>query len=202
MHKDVFQLDWGCRLMRPTEDYLPYFQPTLLRARLAANTAATLACVPDSPLTEALPALLAGEHVVDDYLTPEASRMTRRQAAKYEEVGLRASWQPECDPYRGLGYWDMDGQVDEEGVGGLQAEDADGHQAFLCHQAATLLGRHAPKVSPPPPPPPPPSLLITGQGLTQCDAAYMDTVGPFHNILACQDPRAMTASLLELSAYT
>ena len=52
--------------MRPTEDYLPHFQPTLLKARLAANTAATLACIPDGPLSDAMPALLSGDYVIDD----------------------------------------------------------------------------------------------------------------------------------------
>ncbi|KAK9841359.1 hypothetical protein WJX74_004479 [Apatococcus lobatus] len=136
------------RLMRPTEDYLPHFQPILLKARLAANTAATLASVPDSHLSDALPALLAGDYVIDD-AAPQVSRMTRRQAAEYETTGLTMRWQPECDPYRGLGYWDMAdhmvGIEEEDGGGGLQSEDAQGHQSFLCHQAAALLGRHATK---------------------------------------------------------
>lgn len=137
--------------MRPTEDYLPHFQPTLLKARLAANTAATLASVPDSHLSDAMPALLAGDYVIDD-AAPQVSRMTRRQAAEHDSAGLSAHWQPECDPYRGLGYWDMADAMgmmeeeDEDGGGGLQAEDAQGHQPFLCHQAAVLLGRHAHKV--------------------------------------------------------
>ena len=81
--------------------------------------------------------------------------MTRRQAAELEVSGLTGRWQPECDPYRGLGYWDMDGHVglgeEDEGGGGLQAEDAEGHQPFVCYQAAALLGRHASKVRSPTP---------------------------------------------------
>ena len=139
--------------MRPTEDYLPHFQPTLLKARLAANTAATLASVPDSHLSDAMPALLAGDYVTDD-VAPPASRMTRQQVADIESAGVATQWQPECDPYRGLGYWDMADHVlgieEEDGGGGLQAEDAEGHQSFLCHQAAALLGRHAQAVHPSP----------------------------------------------------